>query len=99
VPLKPVIEMIPGNVIKLTTNNFRLSMKCIPHNNDSEYKWEKKGEKDIPRSQRTNSSDLFITDLKPEDSGEYRCRMSNSTGVIFSDYSLLTVKGLFKQVI
>jgi len=97
VPLKPVIEMIPGKLIKLTTNNFRLSMKCVPYDNDFEYKWEKKDEKDIPRSQGTNSRNLFITDLKPEDSGEYRCRMSNSTGVIFSDYSLLTVKGLFSK--
>ena len=41
-----------------------------------------------------NSSKLTIVKLKPEDAGEYRCIMSNSTGQIASNYSLVTVKGL-----
>ena len=87
--------MLPDQLIKLTVNNFVLSMKCTFYTNGFEYKWEKKNERNISRAQGINSRQLTITNLKPEDSGEYRCILSNSTGVIMSDYSLLTVKGLF----
>lgn len=88
--------MIPGQLIKLTVNNFVLSMNCTFYTNGFEYKWEKKNERIISRAQGINSEQLTITNLKPEDSGEYRCILSNSTGVIMSDYSLLTVKGCFE---
>ena len=87
--------MEPGQLINLTVNNFILSMKCILYTDDFGCKWEKKNEKNIPRARGINSRQLIITNLKPEDSGEYRCILSNSTGVIMSDYTLLTVKGLF----
>ena len=86
--------MIPGQLIKLSVNDFSLSMECISHGNSFEYKWEKENENNIPRSQVINST-LIITDLKPADSGEYRCIVSNSTGTIMSDYSLLTVEGKY----
>ena len=90
--------MTPGNSITLTLNNFRLSLKCdIPNGNDFEYRWEKKNGKNISRSQGINSKNLIITDLRLEDSGEYRCILSNSTGVISSDYSSLIVKGLYNR--
>ena len=93
-PEKPTVEMIPGQLLKLTVNDFRLSMECISHGNDFEYKWEKKNENNIPRSQGINST-LIINDLRPADSGEYRCIVSNSTGTIMSDYSLLIVEGKY----
>ena len=84
--------MTPGQSIKLTVNDFRLSIKCLTHGNDLDYKWEKKNENSIPRSQGINPT-LIINDLRPADSGEYRCVVSNSTGTIMSDYSLLAVEG------
>ena len=95
IPPKPVVEMTPGHLIKLTVNNFKLLMKCTLYADGFEYKWEKKNERNIPRAESINSRQLTISNLKPEDSGEYRCIISNSTGVIMSDYSPLTVKGLF----
>ena len=91
--------MTPGSLITLTVNDFRLSLRCdIPNGNDFEYRWEKKNG-NISRSQSINSRDLIITDLKPEDSGEYWCIVSNSTGVISSDYSQLTVEGLCNKYV
>ena len=95
IPPKPVVEMTPGHLIKLTVNNFKLLMKCTFYADGFEYKWEKKNARSIPRAEDINSRQLTIVNLRPEDSGEYRCILSNSTGVIMSDYSLLTVKGLF----
>ena len=85
--------MVSGQLIKLTVNNFILSMDCTFYADGFEYKWEKKNEKNISRAQGISSKQLIIANLKPEDSGEYRCIMSNSTGVIMSEYALLTVKG------
>ena len=85
--------MQPGQLINLTVNNFILSMKCTSYADGFEYKWEKKNEKNISRAQDIDARQLTITNLKIEDSGEYRCIITNSTGVIISDYSLLTVQG------
>ena len=85
--------MQPSQLINLTVNNFVLLIKCTFYADGFEYIWEKKNEKNIPRAQDINARQLTITNLKTEDSGEYRCIISNSTGVIISDYSLLTVQG------
>lgn len=69
-------------------------MKCTSYGDDFDYKWEKKNEKTIVRAKDINARELTIGNLKPEDSGEYRCVISNSTGVIIADYSLLTIEGL-----
>jgi len=87
--------MLPGQKIKLTVNNFTMFMRCLSYNMNFNYTWEKKNEKLPLNVQGVNSLQLTITNLKPEDSGKYRCIMSNSTGKIPSDYSLLTVKGLW----
>ena len=93
IPPKPAVKMQPSQLINLTVNNFVLSMKCTFYADGFEYIWEKKNEKNIPRAQDINARQLTITNLKTEDSGEYQCIISNSTGVIMSDYSLLTVQG------
>lgn len=69
-------------------------MQCGFYNKDFNYQWEKNNEKIHLRVQGIKSHELHITNLKPDDSGEYRCAMSNSTGIIFSDYLLITVKGM-----
>ena len=70
-------------------------MQCGHYSEDFNYHWEKKNDMIYLRAQGVNSYQLIITNLTVEDSGEYRCAMSNSTGKIFSDYSLVTIKGLF----
>ena len=58
------------------------------------YAWERKYTKLPSTAQGVNSEQLTITNLKPKDSGEYQWIMSNSTGMITSDYASVTIKGL-----
>ena len=93
-PVKPVVLVQPGKLFNLTVNNFNLSMQCGHYNKDFNYRWEKKNDKYQLRTQGVDSHQLIVTNLKTEDSGEYRCAMSNSTGKIFSDYTSITITGL-----
>jgi len=68
-------------------------MKCIPDTEGVNYTWEKRYSTLPSRAQGVNTSNMIIVNLKPEDSGEYRCIISNSTGRIFSDYELLSATG------
>ena len=94
IPLKPMITVEHSQVINLTTNDFNLSMHCGEYNQGFEYKWERKNKKVPLKAQGKKSHHLTIINLKVDDSGEYRCVMSNSTGRLFSYYSLIVVKGM-----
>ena len=93
-PTKPTVMVLPGQLIKLGVNNFVLKMKCLPYNSNFSYKWERKNNQLPSNALYVNSEQLQITNLKPDDSGEYRCIMKNSTGQIASNYSSVTVRGL-----
>ena len=85
--------VISNPLIHLQTSNQTLSMKCIPDTKSVNYTWEKKCSTLPSRAQRVNTSNLIIVNIKPEDSGEYRCVISNSTGRLFSKYESVAVKG------
>ena len=68
-------------------------MKCVPDTKGVKYTWEKRYSSLPSRAQGVNTSNMIIVNLKPEDSGEYRCIISNSTGKIFSKYESLSVEG------
>ena len=80
--------------MELTDNNSTLLMKCLSYKINFDFKWEKKNNKLPIRAQGMNSQQLTIINLNPKDSGEYRCIVSNSTGILASDYLLVTIKGL-----
>ena len=94
VPPKPTVVVRPGPLIKLGVNNYVIRMRCLPQDNNFSYKWERKNNQLPSNALNINTEQLTITNLKPGDSGEYRCIMSNSTGQIASNYTLVTVKGL-----
>ena len=80
-------------VINLTVNDYILVMKCLPDKINFNYKWIKKNNVLSSRAQGANSSQLTIINLKPEDSGDYQCVMSNRTGTISSSFLTVHVKG------
>ena len=68
-------------------------MECIPERDGFSYMWEKRNDNFTSRAQGICSSQLNIFNVTPEDSGDYQCVMSNSTGVIASNYKTITVEG------
>jgi len=78
--------------VYLNINNYNLSMRCIPHDDGLHYVWEKKNSNILSRVQGVYSSKLTIINLRPEDSGDYRCIVSNATGRVASSYSKLFVR-------
>ena len=90
-PSPPVVMMDP--VVNLTVNNYNLTIKCLPSKDNFNYKWIKKNDVLPSRAQGVNSSQLTILNLKPKDSGDYQCVMSNSTGAISSNFSTIEITG------
>ena len=92
-PLLPVVAVAP--VVNLTVNNFILRMKCIPNNNHSlySYTWIKKNDVFPSRARGINSPCLRIINLRPKDSGDYQCVVSNRTGKISSKFSTVNITG------
>ena len=92
VPLKPAV--ISTSAVTLTVNDFSLSMTCMPQKNNFNYLWERNNGLLPSRARGIHTSHMSITNLMPEDSGEYRCVLSNATGTISSDYFKLTIEGI-----
>ena len=86
-------------VVNLTVNNYNFTMKCLPNNNNFNYKWIKKNETLPSRAQGVNTSQLTITNLKPDDAGDYQCVMSNSSGTISSNFSTVSIAGKSRELI
>ena len=95
--MPPVVMTVP--IVNLTVNDYNLTMKCLPNNNNFNYNWIKKNEALPSRAKGANTSQLTITNLKPEDSGDYQCVMSNSTGTISSNFSTVSITGKNKELI
>ena len=91
-PLPPVV-MTNQSVVNLTMNNHNLTMKCVSNLRNLNYKWIKRNDVLPSRAQGVNTSQLTIVNLKPEDSGDYQCVMSNSTGTISSEFLTINVTG------
>ena len=94
-PSPPVVLSDP--ILNLTVNNYNLTMKCSPDKNDFIYKWIKKNDNISLRAQGINTSQLTIVNLTPEDSGDYQCVMSNSTGTISSSFFKVNITGKGRQ--
>ena len=80
-------------VVKLTINDYMLTMKCLPNLNNFNYKWIRKNNVLPSRAQGVNTPQLTIVNLRPKDSGDYQCVMSNSTSTIRSNFSTINITG------
>ena len=89
-PQQPVVMTVP--IVNLTINNYNLTMKCLPNNSNFHYKWIKKNKVLPLRANGEQTSQMTIMNLKRKDSGYYQCVMSNSTGTISSNFTLVEVR-------
>ena len=85
--------MLTNPVVNLTINKYNLTMKCVSNLRNLNYKWIKRNDILPSRAQGVNTSQLTIVNLIPEDSGDYQCIMSNSTGTISSNFSTVNITG------
>ena len=95
-PPDPPTVSTPVMPINLTTNNYNLSLECeIMADNGFHYEWVKRS-KPLPMERvQVHSSRMTIKNLKPEDSGDYQCIVSNSTGAIRSQYKKVVITGTY----
>ena len=91
--IPPTVNMSQSRV-HLKVNNYNLSMRCAPYKKNFYYLWEKKNSDLTPKAQGMYSSELTIVNLQAEDSGEFRCIISNATGKVASSYSKLIVTSM-----
>ena len=93
--ITPPPMVLVDSPLHLMVNDYRLSMKCVPDKDKLKYKWERRSGNLPSRAQGANTSHLNIVNLRPEDAGDYRCVISNSTGTISSKFSSLVINGKF----
>jgi len=96
-PSLPVVETV--SEVNLTVNNYNLTMKCLPVKSNLNYTWIIKNDIVLSRVHGVNSSHLTIINLKPEDSGDYQCLVSNSTGKISSNFAIVNITGKDLQTV
>lgn len=86
---------MPSSVVQLVRNDFNFSMSCISSILNAQVKWNKRNDVLPPHAHGVSSSNLTIYKMIPNDTGEYQCVVSNSTGTIASEYTMLTAGGMY----
>ncbi|XP_065904077.1 hemicentin-1-like [Dysidea avara] len=85
-------SVLSTSLVILKMNDTKLSLNCIPNERDFIYTWERK-DSDLPsRAEGVHAAHMTVANLIPEDSGEYRCLMSNSTGTLKSKYFKVAIQ-------
>ena len=95
--VRPIVMTDP--IVNLSTTNHVLVMKCLHNEVNFNYHWKRKHD-NLPLGARgINSPQLTIVNLRPTDSGDYRCKMSNRTGTIKSRFFTVHINGKKSQLI
>lgn len=92
----PVILVHP--VSRDVRSNENVTLTCLALGDDITYKWERENSVLPSQTLNQNTHVLTLPDLRPSDSGNYRCRVSNVHGVTFSNYAYVNVTGKIRKV-
>ena len=82
-----------SKTINLRVNNYNMSLSCKAKGNNLQYLWERLNATVSSNTNGSNTSTLQFFYLKPEDSGKYRCKIFNESGIGYSDYAILQIHG------
>ena len=82
-----------SNTVNLLVRNYNLTMRCLPSDTALKYKWNRKNASLPASAVGVNTSTMTIYRLTPEDAGDYRCVLSNISGIISSEFSILKING------
>jgi len=87
----PFIHTHPCNqTVSITTESFSLNCKAME---GKSYYWEKHNGSIPSGATGMNTDTLTIIKITPEDSGNYRCVVSNDNGKVYSVWAVVTVSG------
>ena len=87
----PFIYTHPSNqIVSITIQSFSLTCKAI---GGTSYYWEKHNGSIPSGATGINTDTLTIINISPEDSGNYRCVVSNDNGKVYSVWAVVTVNG------
>ena len=90
---KPTITVHSSNnlIVKSDDEPVNLTLTCMGSEGSSYY-WEKEDDNISSNAIGVNTSNLTFIDADPEDTGNYRCVVSNNCSVIsFSDYTAINI--------
>ena len=90
----PLILLHPtSNNVSIIYGNESVRLMCLAIGKNVTYSWERENML-LPNTARgQNSSILTLPDLRPSHSGNYRCKVSNINGSVFSNYAHVNVTG------
>jgi len=91
--IRPVIITHPSSVIITVSNeNESLSLTCEAKGATTYY-WERQDGSIPAGSTGQDNKTLTLVNVKPMDTGSYRCIVGNKCDNNFSDYATITVNG------
>ena len=90
----PKVTLQPlSNTITLRVNNFNTSLSCGAKGDNLQYEWERSNGTIPSNTNGSNTSALHFYLMSSENAGKYRCKVSNGTGIGYSDYAILQIHG------
>ena len=92
----PKVTLQPlSKSVTLRVNNFNMSLSCGANGDNLEYTWERSNATIPSNTNGSNTTTLHFYLLSPENAGKYRCKVSNGTGIGYSDYAVLQIRGWY----
>ena len=91
--MPPVITTQPlDTIVGLTDDTTAVSLTCEADGATS-YHWERQNSSITSGAIGINTNTITITNLRLEDTGNYRCIATNASGSTPSNYAMISVNG------
>ena len=81
-------------IVRIDNDSTSITFTCII-NGSSSSSWERETGSIPSDAEGTDSNHLILHNILPPDSGHYRCLARNKHGITYSNYAMLTVKGIY----